>query len=64
MTHQQNRTLLPRQHAIDGSNIIGKRGERILNGTDMVAAGRKRTMYAFPAGAVDLRTVNEHDILH
>jgi len=63
MTDEHGWAVLRIENCVGGGDIVGQRGQRVLDGGDFEALGLKDGYDAVPAGFVDEGAMHQHDIL-
>ena len=63
MADEDRRAILPVEHAVGRSDVVGERGQRVLDDRDAVAPRGQVVVDAAPARAVGERAVDQHDVL-
>ena len=63
MSDKDGGPILPVEDALRGSDVVGKRRQRVLDDADREALGGQFVVDAPPAGAVGEGTMDEDDVL-
>jgi hypothetical protein len=60
---EDDRAILRIEHSVGGGDIVGKRGQWVLDGSDGVALSRENASDAILASLIDEGAMHEDDVL-
>lgn len=63
MTDEHGRAILSIENCVGGGDIVGQRGQRVLDGGHLIALGGKNSCDAVPAGLIDEGAMHQHNVL-